>query len=113
MDALHLRTLKQWFKLVYCVSSRALFQWKSEAETQYINKIKVGMLRFKLEGRAGEALSLPPSCLPPRNPKAAPCHSWESGSQPWVQIRITWEALKPQTSSHGPRGVGAWWQRSK
>lgn len=95
------------------LAAELFFQWKSEAETQYINKIKVGILSFKLEEGEGEALSLPPSFLPPRNPKAAPCRSWESGSQPWVPILITWAALKPQTSSHSPRGVGARWQRSK
>lgn len=45
MDSLHLRTLKPWFQLVYLVSSELFLQWRSEAETRYINKIKVGLLR--------------------------------------------------------------------
>lgn len=113
MDPLHLRTSKQWFKLVYFVSRELFLQWKSEAETQYINKIKVGMLRFKLEGRAGEALSPPPSFLPLGKPKAAPCHTWDGGSQTWLPIRITWAALKPQMSNHIPRAANAWRQRGK
>lgn len=48
MNSLRLRTLRECFKLINFVSSRT-FQWKSEEEAPYINKLKVGMLRFRLE----------------------------------------------------------------
>ena len=114
MDSLHLRTLKQWFKLVYFGSSRALSSAEIWGRVPVYQQDKSGDAQVQAkESRGGEALSLP-SFLPPRNPKAAPCHTWDGDSQPWLHIRITPRRLKnPSHPNHTLWTADAWGQRSK
>lgn len=103
MDPSHLRTWKQWFRLVYFVSSRALSSVEIWGRDPMYKQDKSGDAQVQAggEGRV-EALGLSPSFLLPKNPKAAPCHTWDSGSQPWLHIRVTWAALKAQTCKPHP-----------